>query len=334
MNLNVAICGGGSLGIVCASVFVSQGITVSILTDRPERWSQTISATDCNGKTYGGVLARISNDPADVIPQADIVLLCVPGYLIEKKLLAIKPYIGTETKVGSIVASTGFFFTAHQVLEAEQPLFGFQRVPYIARVEEYGKRGLLLGYKPALNVAIEHVAHPEEFAQLLSGIFSAPIHVLDNYYEASLTNSNPILHTARLYSMWRGRENDAWDKVSKFYTEWTDRDSEILIKMDEEFMNLLRVLQISRIPPLLEYYESHDARSLTQKIRSIRAFKDIPAPMKEDHGLWTIDFSSRYFTEDFRFGLRFIYDLAESHHLETPTIDEVYQWGIRWSDDV
>lgn len=331
MGVAVTICGGGSLGLVCASVFASQGLEVSILTGHPERWSYEISSIDSNGTTYEGRLTRISQNPGDVIPKANIVLLCVPGYLIKKELNAIKLFLSAGTAVGSIVSSTGFFFMAHETLDPRQPLFGFQRVPYIARFEEYGKKGRLLGYKPSLNVALENVARSDAFIRELSAMFMTPVNLLANFYEASLTNSNPILHTGRLYSMWHGHELDRWDRVSKFYFEWTDEDSEILIRMDEEFFKLLKVLDVSGIPPLLEYYESSDARSLTRKIRSIAAFKDILSPMKEEESRWSIDFNSRYFTEDFAYGLRYIYDLAKQNSVETPTIDMVYSWGVKWT---
>jgi hypothetical protein len=43
---------------------------------------------------------------------------------------------------------------------------------------------------------------------------------------------------------------------------------------------------------------------------------------------WVADFNSRYFTEDFPFGLRYIRDLAHEHGIEAPNIDMVYNWGI------
>ena len=52
------------------------------------------------------------------------------------------------------------------------------------------------------------------------------------------------------------------------------------------------------------------------------------APMKQSPAGWVPDFGSRYFTEDFPFGLRFIRDLAHTHRVSTPTIDRVYEWGL------
>lgn len=326
--LTVCICGGGSLGLVCAGVFASQGVKVNILTGHPEGWSREVLVEDLNGRCYQGGLNLISGSAEAAVGNADIVLLCVPGYLIEKTLTDIRPYLKPDTLVGSIVASTGFFFEAHKVLAPETPLFGFQRVPYIARRKEYGKIGLLLGYKPELKVAVEHVADAEAVRLTLERLFMTPVRLLDNYYEASLTNSNPILHTGRLYSMW-GKGFEPQQQCTLFYADWTDEASEYLIAMDREFQTLLKVMGIREgvIPPLLDYYESHDAASLTRKISSIPAFKSILAPMRQTPEGWVPDFGSRYFTEDFPFGLSYIRELAHQYSVPCPTIDLVYGWG-------
>ena len=328
--MNICICGGGSLGIVCAGVFLSQGYDVSILSGNPEKWNEAITVYDQEGHTFSGVLNKVSSDPSEVIPSADIVLLCVPGFLIETILKNVKPFLRPGTAVGSIVSSTGFFYFAHEILDPSVCLFGFQRVPFIARVKEYGRSGYLLGYKKSLNVAFENCADSESLKSTMEKMFMTPVRTLSNHHEASLTNSNPILHTGRLYSMWKDYSGEAFSEPILFYSEWTDDASEIIIRMDEEFFKLLEALHIKEgaIPSLLHYYESYDSHSLTEKIKSIPAFSSILAPMKSSENGWVPDFGSRYFTEDFPFGLHFIRELALKHDIEIPTIEKVYQWGM------
>ena len=329
--MKITICGGGSLGHVCLGVLSSQkDVEVNLLTRKPEVWQHQIKVTDCNGKVYEGNLNIITNDPAEVIPQADIVFFCLPGFAIKSKLEKIKPYLTDETLVGSIVSSTGFFFFAHEVFGEKAKLFGFQRVPFIARTEDYGKSANLLGYKPQLAVAHENIEDVETFRQQVEKLWMTPTKLLLSHYEASLTNSNPILHTGRLYSMWKDWNGEVYDHMILFYKEWTIEAAQTLIDMDAEFMRLLEVLPVTKgaIPSLLEYYESHDAESLKNKISSIPAFQNITSPMKEADGGWVPDFESRYFTEDFPYGLTFIKRLAEEKGIATPTIDKVYEWGM------
>lgn len=316
---------------MCLGVLSSQAnVEVSLLTRRPEEWSREIRVTDCHGYLYEGVIRHISSNPAEVIPQADIVFLCLPGFAIKGALEEIGPFLSADAVVGTIVSSTGFFFFAHEVLGRDARLFGFQRVPYIARTVTYGRESNLLGYKKQLAIAQENVSDAEQLRQLVETLWKTPTKLLSSFYEAALTNSNPILHTGRLYSLWKDWDGEVYDRIILFYKEWTEDAARVLIEMDAEFMRLLEKLPISEraIPSLLEYYESHDAESLTRKIQSIEAFKTILSPMKKVDGGYIPDFGSRYFTEDFPFGLAFIKQLAAEKGVATPVIDKVYGWGM------
>ena len=139
--MNICICGGGNLGHVVLGVLAAQPQNrVSLLTNHPQQWADTVMVTDPNGKQYVGKIAQITNRAEDVIPHSDIVLLCLPGFAIREELDKIRPYLSATTAVGSIVSSTGFFFEAQRLLPKEQPLFGFQRVPFISRTTEYGRK--------------------------------------------------------------------------------------------------------------------------------------------------------------------------------------------------
>ena len=104
---------------------------VSLLTRHPERWQRQLEITTPEGGVLKGTIQQITSDPAAVIPQADIVLLCLPGFSIREVLQKIAPALSPGTGVGTIVSSTGFFFEAFKLLSNETPLFGFQRVPFI-----------------------------------------------------------------------------------------------------------------------------------------------------------------------------------------------------------
>ncbi len=331
-KISICICGGGSLGHTIAGyVGAKANCEVNILTNSPERWHHEIIVEDNTGKIFKGAIATASSDPADVIPQSDIVLLCLPGFAIAETLQKIKPFITTKQCVGSIVSSTGFFFMAAEILDAATGRFGFQRVPFIARTTEYGKSASLLGYKSLLKVATVNIPTPGSFAQCLSELFDTPVALLGNYLEAALTNSNPLLHTVRLYTLFKDyTDGKTYPVQSRFYEDWTNETSELLVACDNEFQALLDKLPVDKqeIPSLLRYYESRDAWSLTQKIRSILAFKGLLAPMKKiSEQEFVPDFGSRYFTEDFPYGLAIIKSVAMRVGQETPHIDTVLQWA-------
>ena len=325
----ITICGGGNLGHVCAGFLADRGHKVSILTTKPQLWGKSLEIVAPDGNFVGN-MASVSSDPNEVIPQAEIVLVCLPGFAIHDELEKIKPHLSKATIVGTVVSSTGFFFEAFKLLPSDTPLFGFQRVPFISRTIEYGHKAELKGYKESLSVAIEQTENKGVIHKQLEDIFEKPITLLDSFYEVSLSNSNPLLHPSRTYTMWKDwKPGIVYPNNPQFYAEWTLEASSLLIQMDEEFLNLLKALGLKPgcIPTVLDYYESHDAESLTQKLRSIKAFQGILSPMKEVSEGFIPDFTSRYFTEDFPYGMRFIIETALKHNFPIPTIEKVYNWG-------
>jgi hypothetical protein len=132
--------------------------------------------------------------------------------------------------------------------------------------------------------------------------------------------------------MWKDWEPGmSYDRNSEFYSDWTYEASNLLITMDEEFQSLLSKIGVKEgaIPTVLDYYESKDAVSLTRKLQSITAFKGILSPMKiNKYGEYEPDFSSRFFTEDFPYGMRFIIETAKKYDVDIPIIKKVYHWGI------
>ena len=205
MKHRICICGGGNLGHVVAGFIAAKSHwDVVLLTRHPERWQQRLTVRTPDGTLLYGDLSCISSQPADVVPDADVVLLCLPGFSIREELLHLQPWLRATTAVGSIVSSTGFFFEAMQLLPATTPLYGFQRVPFIARTTQYGRSADLLGYKPQLHIAVEQTTEREQLRSVVEQLFQTPTVLLGSHYEVSLTNSNPILHPSRLYTLWSG----------------------------------------------------------------------------------------------------------------------------------
>lgn len=87
---------------------VGWGGNVSILTRSPERWSNHLIVNTCEGKKLEAELSQISANAEEVIPKADLVLFCLPGFANESELRKIQPYLRKDTYVGTVFASSGF----------------------------------------------------------------------------------------------------------------------------------------------------------------------------------------------------------------------------------
>lgn len=332
MYKNVCIVGGGSLGHVIAGWMSHKGLNVSILTRRPNEWRNELLIHSSIGD-FNAHLFRISSLPIDVIPGSEVVLLTVPGYANQYELELIKPFLADNTYVGGVFCSSGFFFEALKILPDNIKLWGFQRVPFISRTVNYGKEANLLGFKQNLNIAVERASknEKESFRSWVEKIFDTKTILQSSYLEVSVSNSNPLLHTSRLYTLFSKWDNEK--RINEnilFYEDWDEESADLLIKMDEELFQLIKHLPVNKnfLSPILDYYESNDAISLKNKLSSIESFKGIKAPMKHDDKGWYPDYDSRYFTEDFGYSLRFIWELARKYKVNTPYIDMVYDWGL------
>ena len=331
IGLNICICGGGNLGHVMAGYLASQGRHhVNVLTRHPEKWANSLKINVKNSsgsEAMNGKLNLVTSNAEHVIPNADMVFICLPGPHIKPMLEQIKPYLNKKTIVGTIVSNTGFFFHAHEMIPT-QTIFGFQRVPFISRIVEYGKEADLLGSKKSLSLCVEN-GNGNAIRMTIEHLLHTPVKLLGNFYEVSLSNSNPLLHPARLYTMWKDWNPAVqFERIPPFYAEWDDAASQLLIDMDDELQELLKHLPVNTksVPSILDYYESTDASSLTRKIRSIPAFKSILSPMKQRGNGFIPDLDSRYFTEDFECGTFYIRDTARLNCIETPAIDRVCEW--------
>lgn len=329
---NVCICGGGNIGHVLAGFLASKdNYRVTILTRQPSKWCSKenlpLIVTDCNGKSYKGLILA-TDSPELAMKDCNIVFITLPGFAIAEQLKLIAPYVIPKTYIGAVFCSSGFFPMAMKILPQDSKLFGFQRVPFISRLTKYGYSANLLGYRPLFNIATYNIQDKLAITTLLNKMFNTPIKLLDNYMEATLTNSNPLLHPSRLYGMIKGKELP-FDRNILFYEEWDNISSQLLIDCDREFQELIKKLQISQsaIPTILDYYESHDADSLTKKIKSIKSFCGIYAPLTKVENGYIPDYTSRYFTEDIPYGLILIKSYAVKYNVSTPKIDSIILWA-------
>lgn len=328
--MNVTIIGGGNIGTLMAAEIAKAGHDVSIYTNKIKDWNTTIEVADNkNNLLYEAPIKQITDDLKEALTHTDMIFITYPAFKFDELAKKMVKLVNGNEAIGIIPGSGGAEFAFKPLLEKGCTLFGFQRVHSIARLKEYGKRVLMLGRKPDISIASIPSAAAEKISNILMDIFKIPCNILPNYLNLTLTPSNPILHTTRLYTMFKEwRKGIIYNKNILFYEEWTDEASDMLIKCDNEVQSLCNKipLDLSMVKSLKEHYESYDIKAMTKKISGIEAFKGLTSPMKEKDGGYIPDFESRYFTADFPFGLKIIKDMAELFELETPYIDIVWKW--------
>lgn len=340
--MNITIVGGGHIGttLACYIKYFDSNHIVSLFTQKPNLFSKILKCNDIeNAVSYEVKLDLISNDPEASVFNADIIFIALPHFAIEKAFADIAPYIKSGVFIGVIPGGGGCEFFFNKYFENRATLFGFQRVPFTARLVEYGKETNLISWKA---FSVIGTLKNDNIDRICEFIRSCGLNTrkAPNYLSIALTPTNPILHTARIYEIFKSFDrNYKFNLHSKFYIGWTDFSSRILLSMDAELHTLLNAIteiDTSAIRPLTEHYEAPTIRAITNKINSIPTFQTIYAPMTQNNdGTFSADLSSRMFTEDFPWGLAIIRAYCEIIGTSAPTMDEVLGWyadymGLEW----
>lgn len=334
--MKVTVVGGGNIGTLMGAEMAYKGHEVTMYTSKPEKWNDEIEVLDDTSKVLlTGKLAHVTSDLEYAVKDAAIIWVVLPAelFLDFGKKLAL--YIKSGQMVGVVPGSGGAEFALHDVIEKGGILFGFQRVHSIARLEEYGKSVRMLGRKSKLELGSIPAKESGRISRLVSEMFNMPCTALPNYLCVTLTPSNQILHTARLYAMFKDYQQEmVYPKNFLFYEEWTQLSSEILFDCDEELQKLCKAipLELSDVMSLKKYYESPTTEAMTRKISGIKAFKGLVAPMIKRANGWVPDLNSRYFSTDFPYGLKVIKELAVAFDVKTPTIDTIWNWYVKFDN--
>lgn len=332
--MNITIVGGGNIGTLMAGDFAAAGHSVTMLVSDPLRWSDTLKVLgEGDVLLRKGPLALVTDDAARAMESAEVVFVTHPTFMLGETARRLLPFVTEGQLLGIVPGACGEFFFG-EARNSGAVLFGLQRVHDIARIKERGASVYSLGRKTEIQIGTLPSTRSDEIAALMADLFAMPAAALPNYLAETLTPSNPILHTTRIYSMFKGwRERQTFSRNILFYEEWDLPSAELLIACDDELQKLCRVIEsatgmdLSSVRSLKEHYESPDAAALAAKISSIPAFKGLTSPMKEvEPGQWVPDFQSRYFKADFAYGLKAIRDIAALANVPTPFMDGVFRW--------
>ena len=330
--MKVCIVGGGHIGttLVCYIKHTHPEYSVNLYTRNPEAFSKSIKCNDIEQNiSYFVTPNIISKDAAIAAKDADIIFIALPHFAVEKAFEDVAPFVSAHAMIGVLPGGGGCEFFFNKYFDENKTLFGFQRVPFTAKVQEYGKETNLKSWKPFSVVGTLQSSRVNKVCEFIEAC-GLRTKKASNYLEIALTPTNPILHTSRTFELFgKYSRNYIFAEKSKFYVGWTDDASTILFNMDKELHNLLDAMNsvdTSAIRPLSEHYESPTISALTEKINSIPTFQSVYAPMVEIEEGFVADTNSRMFTEDFPWGLAVIRSYFEIFNIPAPTMDKVLGW--------
>ncbi len=336
----ICIIGGGNVGIA-AAIDISQNDEIStiLITSKNKILNNKIlklKDSDTNEVREGRNILVTNN--YDELNDADVVIITQPSFCIPELSEKMKDYIPKIILFAPGYGGKELYFRSF--VEKGCLVGGFDRSLYIARLSS--ETEVLASKKKTIRLATMDIQKTELLCFLATVLFGINVIPLKNYLTVAFTPSNPILHTARLYSLFKEINFETCLKSNiKFYADWSDYASELLFKMDKELLaicNALEGLDMSGVIPNSVHYESKSVKELTSKITSIKSWHDIDAPVIRKEDGYYVDSNSRYFKEDFPYGLCNLIGFAKVLNVETPTMDEILKWyqrisGIEYFDN-
>ena len=330
-STKIAVIGGGNIGTQFACVCAAKGYKVNLCSSRPQLYDGILEIIDEFDQRTVGKLNKVCSDIKESIDGCSIIFITHPAFRLKDVADLIQPYIKYKKVSICVVPGTGGAeFAFHECIKQGATLFGLQRVPSVARLEQYGKKVRCEGLRNELFLASIPNNKSIAFSDFISYLWGIPCNTLPNYLNITLTPSNQILHTTRLRTLFANYEEGmVYEKNPLFYGEWNDSSSELLIACDSELQSLInkiKGLDLSGVKSLKKHYESDTVEEMTKKITSIKSLHDLSSPMKQVDGGWIPDFNSRYFTADFPYGLAIIEAFAKVLRCEIPNIKATMNW--------
>lgn len=321
----ICIVGAGNVGVATAvDIYNATHKEVILHTSKADRLKEYFIKIDTDTNEIKKAKIKVTNDYSISMCNTDLVIITVPTFVIEPILDAISNF--NPKIILFIPGFGGKEFFCKNLISKDCVIAGVARSPYICRLKD--AQVVFASKKKKLQVAT--LKKCAQIDTILFKLFEIPIEKYPNYLLITFTPSNPILHTARLYSMFKNSNfNSRFSHMIKFYGEWTNFSSEILIKMDDELNKIIHMfknIDLSNYVNLKDYYESYNVEEMTKKITSIKSWQNIDSPMIKEKNFFYIDKYSRYFQEDFLYGLCNLKGYAEIVGVTTRTMDEVLNW--------
>ena len=333
--MKVTIIGGGNVGTLLSAEFSNRGHQVSLYTRDKSKWQKAITVHDTDTNTiYRSDIYCITDNLEEAVKDTEFIVVTTPAFAQKDIIKKLNELQIKNTILCFYPGTGGGEFLCQELLKRNVTICGPQRICSVARLIKYGESVKTTGKRKTMYLGVIPEKEGKKVTKIFADLFAIDTELLPNYLCVTLTPSNPILHPARLYDLFKDYGGKPYPKVPLFYEAWTVNASKILIDCDQELHSIINKipLDLSSVKPLLEHYESHDALSLTKKLQSIEGFKKIESPIISTKDGFIPDLNSRYFTTDIPYGLLIIKDFALITDTATPNIDEIIRWYQKLSN--
>ena len=349
--LQITICGCGNLGHVFAGLFGNRDdIHLNILVSTEEKAAQLNKTMMQTGVTVHtptdtvmGKPNLITADPSKAIPNAQLILLCVPSHIETQTLNRILPHITHTPYIGTIPAPGGFDWKARHLLKQHNKsatIFGLGYIPHMCKIAQYGQTVHVLGSKLINALVTMPSERTPEVCDIMSHLLQTPVIDLHYFLNMTLHPGNQLLHPGIMYDLFKDWNGTPLPEQPLFYESASTSAAELLQTMSDELITLKGALE-NQIPNLhLPFvFPLHQAiiygygeaiqnpATLHTTITTNRAYAGLRTPMIQQNDGWIPDWNSRFFHEDIPHGLVVLRGIADLLNISLPTIDTLLNWA-------
>ncbi|MBS1251685.1 MAG: Opine dehydrogenase [Anaerolineales bacterium] len=358
--MQVTVCGGGNGAHALVSLIgARQDWTVNVYApygDEAERWRKAVAvrggvAAMTSDGTLVGQPARISADPAKVVPGSQLVLLALPAFAHEIMLRDIALHLGDNVWIGALPARGGFDWCVEDVLSSGEltsaplplcpsALFGLQTLPWACRLTRYGQEVEILGTKAVIDLATQPTAAAGDITTLLGEPLGVRLEPVASFLSLTLANTGQLIHPGIMYGLFHDWDGRPYDEAPFFYQGVDAEIAGVLQQLSDEVQAVRAELErrypdldLSAVRPLDEWVRRSyagdiaDPSSLQSCFNTNRSYAGLRAPIRNTSDGLMPDFRARYLAEDVPCGLAVTRGIAELADVETPMMDEVITWA-------
>jgi len=250
----VTLIAAGNSGHVCAALFdenTKGRVKTQLLTSKPHMFkSMKLRVKFPSGEYQEGKLHKVSDDPAELIPQSDIVIWTGPVTTTKEVFENIRPHLNIrKTVVGTIFAQGLVHLLAQRTFGSGVRFFALRNIPWLCRMVKSGEESVIVGAKSMIEVMTINLDLPwvkRELEPLFvvkkTGKWEPVIETLPDFCPIVFNPANQIIHPARywaLFRRWRGEPLSGADEPSEWlYRGMDEVAGEVLVVLDEELQLL------------------------------------------------------------------------------------------------
>jgi hypothetical protein len=352
----LAICGGGNaahtLAVVASQNFDGDVVWLAGSAEKAERLRRGVFSED-GLRATGAVAARadrvtrISSDPAEVIPDADVVVIAVPAFGHAPILSRISPHLKEGALVGAIPTRSGFEFEATRLVSGIQPsgrrtIFGLQTLPWSTRVQQPAKSVHVGVCKAQVLMATLPSGDAPKVALQLADLLGIELVATPSFLAMTLGNPGQIIHPGIMYGWFAAWSGTTYreEEIPRFYAGVSDETGAFVETLSAEASAVARAIEArsqgkldcSGVRPIHDWLRTSYPTQTGDTTTVATCFRTGPlqarkVPVREvSPGEFAPDFRYRYLSEDVPYGLAVVKGMAELTGVDTPGIDAVVGW--------